>query len=109
MRTLEPSDVFSVSFFKDSNDNIQGTQLTHMNITSGVAAIHGLFPISSLLSPLDTLVSSHSMGGAYGRSIAYTAIFEGSSFATTESSKLFRLDERMFTLIIERIITDRSF
>ncbi|KAE9406368.1 hypothetical protein BT96DRAFT_915352 [Gymnopus androsaceus JB14] len=89
----KPSDVFSVSFFNDSNGHIQGTQLTHTNLTAGVAAIHALFPISSMLSSLDTIVSSHSMGGAYGRSIAYTAIFEGASFATTESSKLFRLDE----------------
>ncbi|KAJ3781903.1 hypothetical protein GGU10DRAFT_93356 [Lentinula aff. detonsa] len=89
----KPSDVFSVSFFADSDGHVQGTQITHTNITAGVAAIHALFPVSALLSSLDTIVSSHSLGGTYGRAIAYVAIFEGTSFATTESSKLFRADE----------------
>lgn len=62
-----------------------------------------------MLSSLDTIVSSHSMGGAYGRSIAYTAIFEGASFATTESSKLFRLDEGVFAFKANRQLLTRSF
>jgi len=33
------------------------------------------------------------MGTAYGRAIAYTAIYEGTSFATLESSKLFHANE----------------
>ncbi|KAF5391337.1 hypothetical protein D9757_002044 [Collybiopsis confluens] len=89
----KPSDVFTVSYFSDSNGQIQGTQLTHQNLTSGVAGVHSLFPVSALLSSLDTIVSSHSLGSAYGRAIAYTAIFEGASFATCESSKLFRSDD----------------
>ena len=94
----EPSDVFTVSYFADSNGQIQGTQLTHQNVTAGVAAVHSLFPVSTLLSSLDTIVSSHSIGSAYGRAIVYTAIFEGTSFATVESSKLFRADEGMFVI-----------
>jgi len=89
----KPSDVFTVSYFTDINGQIQGTQLTHQNVTSGVAAVHSLFPVSALLSSLDTILSSHSLGSAYGRAIAYTAIFEGTSFATCNSSKLFRTDE----------------
>jgi len=86
---------FLVSFFSDSNGQIQGTQLTHANVTAGVAAIHALFPVSSMLSTLDTIISSHSLGGTYGRAVAYTALFEGASFATMTSSKLFRIDEGM--------------
>ncbi|KAJ3829994.1 hypothetical protein F5880DRAFT_1518298 [Lentinula raphanica] len=89
----KPSDVFSVSFFADSDGHVQGTQITHTNLTAGVAAIHALFPVSALLSSLDTIVSTHALGSLYGRAVAYTAIFEGTSFATTESSKLFRADE----------------
>ncbi len=68
---------------------MQGAQLTHENITAGVAAIRALLPASHPLSPLDTIVSAHSLSTAYGRAIAYTAVFEGTSFATLHSSKLF--------------------
>ncbi|KAK0210546.1 hypothetical protein DFS33DRAFT_1293946 [Desarmillaria ectypa] len=85
----KPSDVFTVSFFANGNGQMQGAQLTHENITAGVAAIRALLPASHPLSPLDTIVSAHSLSTAYGRAIAYTAVFEGTSFATLDSSKLF--------------------
>ena len=65
---------------------------THENVTSGVTAIRALLPPSTPLSALDTIVSAHSLSTAFGRSVAYTALYEGSSFATLESSKLFQLD-----------------
>jgi long-chain acyl-CoA synthetase len=65
-------------------------RLTHENMTAGVAATRVLLPLSSALSPLDTLVSAHSLSTAYGRTVAYTALWEGASFATTSSSKLIR-------------------
>jgi long-chain acyl-CoA synthetase len=105
----KPSDVFSVSFFQDSNGHIQGTQLTHANLTAGVAAVHALFPMSAMLSTLDTIVSTHSMGGAYGRAVAYTAIYEGASFATTESSKLFRVDEAIMKQDINDILSAQLY
>ncbi|KAJ7285654.1 acetyl-CoA synthetase [Mycena rebaudengoi] len=89
----KPSDVFTVSFFASESGQIQGAQLTHENLTAGVAAVRALLPLSHALTPLDTLVSAHSLGTAYGRAIAYTALFEGTSFATLESSKLFHPDE----------------
>ncbi|KAJ7470569.1 hypothetical protein FB451DRAFT_1254140 [Mycena latifolia] len=89
----KPSDVFTVSFFASESGHIQGAQLTHENLTAGVAAVRALLPLTHALSQLDTVVSAHSMGTAYGRAIAYTALFEGTSFATLESSKLFRSDE----------------
>lgn len=63
-------------------------------MTAGVAATRALLPLSYALSPLDTIVSAHSLSTAYGRAIAYTAIFEGTSLATLDSSKLFRPEER---------------
>ncbi|KAJ7905305.1 hypothetical protein B0H14DRAFT_3102791 [Mycena olivaceomarginata] len=89
----KPSDVFTVSFFSSESGHLQGAQLTHENITAGVAAVRALFPLSHAFSQLDTIVSAHSMGTAYGRAIAYTAIYEGASFASLESSKLFHANE----------------
>ncbi|EEB92920.1 hypothetical protein MPER_08497, partial [Moniliophthora perniciosa FA553] len=45
------------------------------------------------VTTLDTIVSSHPMATAHGRAIAYTALYEGTSFATVTSSKVFRTDE----------------
>ncbi|KAF9002020.1 acetyl-CoA synthetase [Cyathus striatus] len=84
-----PSDVFTVSFFETGKGPIQGAQLTHENMTAGVAATRALLPLSHAVSPLDTLVSAHSLSTPYGRAIAYMAIFEGTSFATLKSSDLY--------------------
>ncbi|KAK7029740.1 acetyl-CoA synthetase [Favolaschia claudopus] len=89
----KPSDVFTVSFFSSESGHIQGAQLTHENITAGVAAVRALLPLSHAFSQLDTVVSAHTLSSAYGRAIAYTAIYEGTSFATLESSKLFHENE----------------
>jgi len=88
-----PSDVFTVSFFETETGHVQGAQLTHENMTAGVAATRALFPLSHALSPLDTLVSAYPLSTAYGRSIAYTAIFEGANFATLASSRVYHPEE----------------
>ncbi|KAF7295099.1 Acetyl-CoA synthetase [Mycena indigotica] len=85
----KPSDVFTLSFFSTESGQIQSAQLTHENFTAGVAAVRALLPLSHAFSQLDTVVSAHSLGSAYGRAIAYTALFEGTSFATLDGSKLF--------------------
>ncbi|KAJ7738483.1 acetyl-CoA synthetase [Mycena maculata] len=89
----KPGDVFTVSFFASESGHIQGAQLTHANLTAGVAAVRALLPLSHVFSQVDTIVSAHPMGTAFGRVIAYTALFEGTSFATLESSKLFHADD----------------
>ncbi|KAK7043635.1 hypothetical protein VNI00_008246 [Paramarasmius palmivorus] len=89
----KPSDVFTVSFYANGNGQLQAVQLTHENITAGVAATRALLPMAHSLTTLDTMVSSHSLSTAYGRAIAYTALYEGTSFATMASSKVFRTDE----------------
>ncbi|KAG6872812.1 hypothetical protein C0995_006411 [Termitomyces sp. Mi166 len=88
-----PSDVFTVSHFETASGHVQGVHLTHENMTAGVAATRALFPLTHSLSPLDTLVSAHSLSFAFGRAIAYTAIFEGTSFATLASSKVYHPNE----------------
>lgn len=65
--------------------------LTHQNITAGVTAIRALLPPNAPLSALDTIISAHSLSTAFGRTIAYTALYDGTSFATLESSKVFEL------------------
>ncbi|RPD65968.1 acetyl-CoA synthetase-like protein [Lentinus tigrinus ALCF2SS1-7] len=86
----EPSDVFTVSFFETPSGGHDGVQLTHENMTAGVAATRALVPPSSALSPLDTIVSTYSLSTPYGRAIAYTALFEGTGFATVDSTKLIK-------------------
>ncbi|KAL0947122.1 hypothetical protein HGRIS_013254 [Hohenbuehelia grisea] len=85
----KPSDVFTVSFFENKSTGLQGAELTHENFTAGTAAIRALLPLANAISPLDTIVSGHSLSTAYGRAIAYTALYEGTSFATLTSTKMF--------------------
>lgn len=91
---IEQSDVFSTSFYQTPEGEIAGAQITHDVLIAGVAAIRALFPVNSALSPLDTVISSHSMSTAYGRAVAYTAVYEGSAFATVPSADLYTIDER---------------
>lgn len=90
---LGPEEVFTVSFFSSETGQLQGAHLTHANFTAGVAATRALLPLTNGISALDTIVSAHSLSSAYGRVIAYTALFEGSSFATLGSTNLFHIDE----------------
>jgi long-chain acyl-CoA synthetase len=88
-----------VSFFESEYGHLQGAQLTHENMTAGMVAVRALLPPSHALSSLDTIVSAYNLGTAYGRAIAYTAMFEGTSFATLHSSKLFHVEERESRMI----------
>lgn len=85
--------VFTVSFSEVSNQG-RAVLLNHQNFTAGIAAVRSLLPVSSALSPLDTIISAHSLNTPYGRSIAYTAIFEGTSFATLQSTRLLNVGDR---------------
>lgn len=85
----EPSDVFTISLYEAKDGLIQGAQLTHENLTAGVAAVRALLPASHTFSPLDTIVSAHSLSTAYGRAIAYTALYEGTSFTTLPSNEVY--------------------
>ncbi|KAI0374715.1 acetyl-CoA synthetase-like protein [Pilatotrama ljubarskyi] len=82
------NDVFTVSFFETPSGDLEGVQLTHQNLTAGVAATRALMPPSGLMTPLDTILSAYPLSSPYGRAIAYTAIFEGTGFATVDSTKL---------------------
>ncbi|EAU88139.1 acetyl-CoA synthetase [Coprinopsis cinerea okayama7 len=85
----KPSDVFTISLYEGKNGMIQGAQLTHENFTAGVAAIHALLPASHTFSTLDTIASAHSLSTAFGRAVAYTALYEGTGFATLPSSIIY--------------------
>ncbi|KAF7777471.1 hypothetical protein Agabi119p4_3543 [Agaricus bisporus var. burnettii] len=85
----EPSDIYTMTYLSNEAGQLQVAQLTHENATAGVAATRSLLPISHALSPLDTIISAFSLSTAYGRVIAYTAIYEGASFATLPSSKMY--------------------
>lgn len=52
-----------------------------------------LFPLNGAITPSDRIVSSHSLVTPFGRTIAYTALYEGASFAIAGSNLLFEADE----------------
>ncbi|KAG6891047.1 hypothetical protein C0992_010709 [Termitomyces sp. T32_za158] len=104
-----PSDAFTVSHFETATGHVQAVQLTHENVTAGVAATRALFPLSHSLAPLDTLVSAHPLSTAFGRAVAYTAIFEGTSFATLASSKLYHPTEATVQNDIADALTFESY
>lgn len=89
--TPGPDDVFTVSFYRDADEQVRAVHLTHQNITAGVTAIRALLPLNVPLSSVDTINSAHSLSTAFGRTIAYMALYDGTSFATLESSKVFKL------------------
>ncbi|KAI0797832.1 acetyl-CoA synthetase-like protein [Abortiporus biennis] len=89
-----PQDVFTVSFFSDpTTGELRGTALTHENITAGVASTRALLPMSGAISSLDTIISAHPLSTAFGRAVAYTAIYEGTNFATLKSTAFIGADE----------------
>lgn len=71
---------------------MQGAHLTHANLTAGVSAMRALVPHSNGVPSLDTVVSAHSLSTAFGRAVAYYAIFTESSFVTLDSTQLFRAE-----------------
>jgi len=90
---------------------IQGAQLTHENMTAGVASVHSFLPPSYAISPLDTMVSAHSLSTAYGRTIAYGAVYEGTSFATLHSSVIYGTSASfpaLFPLYLAYILTEST-
>ncbi|KAI0060819.1 acetyl-CoA synthetase-like protein [Artomyces pyxidatus] len=89
----DPNDIFTVSFYEDTSGQLQAAQLSHQNITAGVTAVRALLPLSNPMSALDTIVSAHSLSTAFGRTVAYTALYEGTSFATLQSTQLFKVDD----------------
>jgi len=89
---VHPSQPFTLAFSETPSGDLQGVRLTHLNFTSGVTAIRALFPPSIALSTLDTLVSGHSLSTPFGRAIAYTALYECASFATCDSTRMYRAD-----------------
>ncbi|KDQ33577.1 hypothetical protein PLEOSDRAFT_1091549 [Pleurotus ostreatus PC15] len=105
----KPSDVYTTSFFATKDGQVHGAELTHENFTAGVAAVRALLPLSNTISPLDTIVSSHSLSTAYGRAIAYTAIYEGTSFATLDSSKIYVEEDAHFSKDVKDVRSAMRF
>lgn len=92
----DASDVFSVSFHEEQSGGLGSTKFTHENVTAGVAAVRAMLPSSNMLSALDTIVSAHPLNTIYGRVIAYTALYEGTSFATLFSANVNITEKRTF-------------
>jgi long-chain acyl-CoA synthetase len=97
---IGPDDVFTVSFYASETGQLQSAHLTHANFTAGVAAIRDLLPVSDDKPPLDAIVSAHSLSTSFGRAVAYTAVFEGASFATLDSTKLFHMEDGEYPTIL---------
>ncbi|KAF8160591.1 hypothetical protein BJ912DRAFT_1150914 [Pholiota molesta] len=101
------TDVFTMAVY-ESGGQIHGAQFTHENMTAGVAAVRALFPTNPL-SSLDTVLSTHSMSTPYGRAIAYTAIYEGTSFASLPSSELYHADEKTVKADDADVVATRNY
>jgi len=86
--TPKPSDVITVAFHSVSNGVPQGTKITHENVVAGVTATRVLPPLNDLLTPADMVYSAYSPSTALGRTILYTALYEGTHFSTTQSTVL---------------------
>lgn len=84
--------MFTLSVYEEVDGEVYGAQLTHENVTAAVAAVRALFPTAPL-SSLDTVLSAHPLSTAFGRAVAYTAIYEGTSFATIPTSELYHAEE----------------
>ena len=97
-----------MSFFPNPIGGLSAVSLTHENLTAGVASVRALLPLSGAISPLDTIISGHSLSTAYGRAIAYTAVFEGTNFATLKSSSLFD-NEGTLSLLKTRVMSNLGF
>ncbi|OCH95584.1 acetyl-CoA synthetase-like protein [Obba rivulosa] len=104
----DPGEVFTVAFSASPSGELQGAELTHENLTAGVAAARALLPLSSAISPLDTIASAFSLSTPYGRAIAYTAIYEGTSFATLDSAKVVVKNGRSATTDLEDLFSMNS-
>lgn len=90
----DPNHVFTIAFSKTPNKvGTRAVEFTQQNLTSGIAAIRSLLPVSSPFTPLDTVVSAFSLSTPYGRTIAYAAVYEGTSLATLDSTRIFTGDE----------------
>ncbi|TDL27569.1 acetyl-CoA synthetase-like protein [Rickenella mellea] len=89
----ESKDVFTVSFYEGGDNELKATQFTHENLTAGVASMKFLLPFNAGISPADCIVSAFSLSTPYGRTLAYTALYEGTSFATVKSASLYIVDE----------------
>lgn len=106
---IEPDTVFTVSFFEDNAGKLQAAQLTHQNLTAGVTATRALLPLSNPMSALDTIVSAHSLSTTFGRSIAYTALHEGTSFATLASTKQYSGEGGKFSMVCGQFVSTSDF
>ncbi|KAH7889750.1 hypothetical protein F5I97DRAFT_1802529 [Phlebopus sp. FC_14] len=87
--TPRSNDPYTICFFETPTGEIRAARFTHENFTSGVTAIRSMFPPSIALSTLDTITSGHSLSTPYGRTIAYAALHECTSFATLDSARPF--------------------
>ncbi|ETW85453.1 hypothetical protein HETIRDRAFT_407493 [Heterobasidion irregulare TC 32-1] len=61
------------------------------------------------MSALDTLVSAHSLSTAFGRTVAYTALYEGTSFATLSSTTLYKTDDTVTLTGIPDILSTKQY
>ncbi|KAL1735144.1 AMP-binding enzyme-domain-containing protein [Schizophyllum commune] len=104
----KPNDVFSLAYYPNG-EGLQGVQLTHANLTAGVCAVKAMIPQQQAVSTLDTFVSAHSLSTAYGRAIAYAAVYEGVSFATLDSTKQFRTEENEIPLDVKDALSFKSY
>ncbi|KAF8520218.1 hypothetical protein BU17DRAFT_47102 [Hysterangium stoloniferum] len=91
-----PDDIFTVSFYDCVDGFMQnGMKLffnLSQNVTAGITAGRMFFPLTDPISSLDSLLSMFPMSTPFGRSIAYTALYQGANY--TSFPTVIQLDQK---------------
>ncbi|GJJ12182.1 hypothetical protein Clacol_006423 [Clathrus columnatus] len=66
----DPNAIFSIYLYETSKGELQGTQLTHVNVTAGVTSARLFFPANDAMTPTDTLLSIFQLSTPFGRALA---------------------------------------
>ncbi|KAF8320094.1 acetyl-CoA synthetase-like protein [Clavulina sp. PMI_390] len=84
----KPDRHMTTSFYDEVDGVPVGVRLTHENLTAGPTSIRSFFTLTTPLAPSSTILSAFPLASAFGRAIAYTAVFEGCNFATLDSTSI---------------------
>ncbi|KAF8334058.1 acetyl-CoA synthetase-like protein [Cantharellus anzutake] len=105
---IKPADIFSTAYHGVTKETPTGVHITHMNLTSGPTAIRQFFTLTSPLSPASTVLSAFPLATPFGRAIAYTALLEGSNFATLASTSLLQSAKATIRPTLDEIVRAAS-
>lgn len=90
---FDPSQLFTTAYHDRIRNTPVGVKISHQTLTAGPTAIRQFFTLSTPLSASSTVLSAFPLTSPFGRAVLYTAVMEGASFGTVESTSLFKAPE----------------